>query len=366
MTYRKARPVATDDERQAVQCGVVRPGSEAERAIELSGLVYTSDCRPGIRRVPRAGGTFTYRYDDGRRVDSHTRARIEALKIPPAWSDVWICAEETGHLQATGRDSRGRKQYRYHDGWRAVRDESKYERLILFGEALPGIRAQVDRDLRRPTLDRQRVLALLVAVLDDVLIRVGNPRYARENESFGLTTLRSEHADITAGKVRLRFRGKAGHEFSATIDNPRIARAMRRVNDLPGQELFQYVDQGGDVRVVGSGDVNDYLREAAGAAITSKDFRTWGGNLTLAESLHERDGEPTATAVVAAVKEAAAVLGNTPAVCRRSYIHPALIDLYLNGGFPRAWALGARSEPQREFLGESERVFLGLLRRVAG
>lgn len=351
--------MATDE-----SCGVVRPGSEAERAIQVSGLVYTSDCRPGIRRVSRADGSFEYVSDDGKPLSAATLARIEALRIPPAWADVWICTQEAGHLQATGRDTRGRKQYRYHDDWRAVRDETKYERLVEFGEALPAIRASVDRDLRRPNPDRPRVLALLVAVLDNVLIRVGNPRYVRENDSYGLTTLRSEHADIAAGKVRLRFRGKAGKEFRATIDNPRIARAMRRVNDLPGQELFQYLDENDEVRVVGSGDVNDYLRDAAGAGISSKDFRTWGGNLTLVESLRDRRGAPTNSAVVAAVKAAAQVLGNTPAVCRRSYIHPALIELYLDGGFPDALARGARLEPRREHMSESERSFLGLLRQL--
>jgi len=332
--------------------------------VREAGLVFSADCSPGIRRAQDANGNVVYRRDGGGRVPKRDLARIEALKIPPAWSDVWICADGLGHLQATGRDARRRKQYRYHDAWRATRDATKFGRLVEFGEALPSIRSAVDRDLSRPTVDRRRVLALVVAVLDNAVVRVGNPQYARTNESFGLTTLRDEHVDVGTTKVRMRYRGKAGKEISVSIDDPRIARAVRRVRDLPGQELFQYVDDGGDIRTVGSGDVNDYLREQAKLNVTSKDFRTWGGSLALAEALHQTSGSPSERAVIEAVKAAAAILGNTPAVCRRSYIHPGLIDLYLSGGFERAWAHAKKHEPRRDHLSESERAFLGVLRRM--
>jgi DNA topoisomerase-1 len=327
--------------------------------------VLSFDCEPGIRRE-RAGEHFAYRHEDGSPVGEEDLGRIERLKIPPAWTDVWICADERGHVQATGRDARGRKQYRYHERWRVTRDETKYGRMIVFGEALSTIRAAVDRDLRRPRLDRARVLALVVAVLDETLIRVGSSEYARDNVSFGLTTLRDEHAVVSGQSVRLRFRGKAGKELEAAIDNPRIARALARTRELPGQELFQYLDEWGEPKVVESGDVNAYLRALSDADLTSKDFRTWGGSLAFALSLRAREGPPSERAVTAAVKHAAAVLGNTPAVCRRAYIHPGLVDLYLSGRFAEAWERSAAVEAAREFLRDEERAFLGVLRQIEG
>jgi len=347
-----------------IACPTPPRGSDADRAVKQAGLVFSADCSPGIRRMRDGDGNVVYRRDGGGHVLKRDLARIEALKIPPAWSDVWICADDLGHLQATGRDARGRKQYRYHDAWRSARDATKFDRLVEFGEALPGIRSAVDRDLARPAVDRRRVLALVVAVLDNAVVRVGSPRYVRSNESFGLTTLRDEHVDVGTTRVRMRYRGKAGKEISVSIDDPRIARAVRRVRDLPGQELFQYVDGRGDIRTVDSGDVNAYLREHAKMNVTSKDFRTWGGSLALAEALHRTGGPPSERAVAEAVKAAAAVLGNTPAVCRRSYIHPGLIELYLSGGFEEAWAHAEQHEPRRRHMSETERAFLGLLRHV--
>ncbi|MDO8879587.1 MAG: DNA topoisomerase IB [Coriobacteriia bacterium] len=291
--------------------------------------------------------------------------RIEGLTIPPAWEDVWICAKERGHVQATGRDARGRKQYRYHTKWRAVRDENKYERLLAFGEALPRVRQQVDVDLRRAVMDRSRALALAVALLDETLIRVGNREYAKTNKSFGLTTLRDEHVEVSATKVRLRFRGKSGMELDARVDNPRIARAVRRIRDLPGEELFQYVDETDTQQIVESGEVNTYLQEAAGDAITSKEFRTWGGSLVVATALlASEDASPSDLVVTAAVREAAAVLGNTPAVCRKAYVHPGLIELYLSEQL-EAVREAAASEPEDPYLTEDERLFLGILRETA-
>lgn len=340
-------------------------GTDSDLAARRAGLVFSSDCLPGIRRVRDARG-FKYRSDLGEPLPLDEIARVELLRIPPAWTDVWICSDPRGHLQATGRDARGRKQYRYHERWRATRDETKYERLAEFGDALSRIRRRVDADLRHPTLSRERVLALAVAVLDEALVRVGNEQYARENESFGLTTLRDEHAQIGTTTVRLRFRGKAGKELSVGIDNPRIARAMRRMRDLPGQELFQYVDDRGEQRIVESGDVNDYLQEVSGVRISSKDFRTWGGSLAAAIILQAASGKPSEKVVVTAVKEAAGLLGNTPAVCRKAYIHPGLIDLYLAGGFCAAWQEARRIEPRRPYLRNEERIFLGVLKQIAG
>lgn len=347
---------------EGASCALERVDETSLADAVAARLVISSDCEPGIRRVRRADG-FAYIADTGERLSEEQLARIEALRIPPAWAEVWICADSRGHLQATGRDARGRKQYRYHEQWRAVRDGTKFERMLAFGEALPRIRRAVDRDLRRPRLDRARVLALVVAVLDATLIRVGNSAYLRENESFGLTTLRTEHAEVGRARVRLRFRGKAGKDLDVGIDDPRIARAIGRVRELPGQELFQYLDEDGEPKVIGSGDVNEYLRELAGTEVTSKDFRTWGGSLTFTRALVTEPGKPSQRAVTAALRHAADALGNTPAVCKRSYVHPGIAELYLGGGLGRAWA-EAGSEPADEYQSEDERLFLGLVRRL--
>ena len=246
-----------------------------------------------------------------------------------------------------------------------MRDEHKFDRLVAFGEALSRIREGVDADLRRRSLDRERVLALAVAVMDETLVRVGNPHYTRENLTHGLTTLQDGHAEVSTASVRLRFRGKAGKNVVLDIDNPRIARTMRRVRDLPGQELFQYIDDEGEMRVVGSADVNAYLRELSGAEVVSKDFRTWGGSLLTAVELHRaRDAIDRDVAITRAIEQAAAALGNTPAVCKRAYVHPGIVELYRSGSFEDVWHEAAAMEPGRPYLRDDERVFLGVLRQL--
>jgi DNA topoisomerase-1 len=297
-----------------------------------AGLVYVSDAMPGICRVRRGQG-FAYRSSQGAWLrDAGEVKRIRQLAIPPAYSEVWICPLPNGHLQATGRDARGRKQYRYHPQWRAAREASKFDRLLAFGQALPRIRARVARDLRQhgegAQLTQPLLLATVVRLLDTTLARVGNDEYARGNGSFGLTTLRNPHAQVKAGALRLRFKGKSGVPHDITVEDPRLARIVRRCQQLPGQELFQYQGEDGVVHGIGSGDVNTYLSEAAGGHFTAKDFRTWHGNaLALALSCQAcRSGEPFNSKAVLA--EVASRLRNTPAVCRKSYIHPAVQQLW--------------------------------------
>jgi DNA topoisomerase-1 len=304
-------------------------------AARSAGLRYTCDTTPGLRRV-RQGKGFRYIDPDGRPVrDRETLRRINALAIPPAWTEVWICPTADGHLQATGRDARRRKQYRYHPRWRSQRDNGKYEKMLAFARALPGIRAQVARDLALPGLPRRKVLAAVVRLLETTLIRVGNDEYARQNGSFGLTTLRDRHAIIEGATVRFRFRGKSGIAHDVTIDDHRLGRIVARCQDLPGQELFQYRDDDGQARDVGSSDVNDYLREVGGEHFTAKDFRTWAGTVLAALALREFEAFDSAAAakrnIVRAVESVARRLGNTPAVCRKSYVHPAIFDAYLDG-----------------------------------
>ena len=316
------------------------PTQDPVESAEEAGLRYVTDADPGIRRR-RAGRGFTYLATNGRRLtDAAQLAWIRSLAIPPAWTDVWICASPRGHLQATGRDARGRKQYRYHPRWRAVRDEAKYGRMIAFGEALPAIRRQVDADLRRPGLPRERVVAAVVRLLEKTRLRVGNPEYARDNRSYGLTTLHDRHAEVGTTRIRFRFRGKGGKVNEVELSDVRLARIVARCQDLPGQELFAYLDEEGEVRPIGSDDVNDYLREVTGQEFTAKDFRTWSGTVLAAWALHELeavDSEAQAKRnVVRAVEEVAEWLGNTPAVSRASYVHPAVIDAYLDGDVVRA------------------------------
>jgi DNA topoisomerase-1 len=278
---------------------------------------------------------------------------IRRLAIPPAWTDVWICSSRNGHLQATGRDARGRKQYRYHPRWRAQRDEAKYDRMLAFGKALPRIRRRVARDLHRPGLPRERVLAAVVRLLERTGVRVGNEEYARDNRSFGLTTLRDRHARVGSKRIRFRFRAKGGKAGEVEVSDARLARIVGRCQDLPGQELFAYLDEAGEVRSVGSGDVNDYVREISGQDFTAKDFRTWAATVRAARALAGRGpAESDAQArsnVVRAIEEVAEWLGNTPTVARKSYVDPSVIDAYLEGD-----ALGDRP---------SEAAVLSLLRR---
>jgi DNA topoisomerase-1 len=305
---------------------------EAARA---AGLLYVTDGTPGIRRR-RAGRSFSYVMPDGEVVKQRERlSRIKALAIPPAWTDVWICPSPRGHIQATGRDAKGRKQYRYHERWREVRDESKYGRMIAFGEALPAIRERVDKDLSLPGLPLEKVVATIVRLLDSSYIRIGNVEYARDNESFGLTTMREDHVEVRGERVRFTFRGKSGKEHDIDVRDRRLAAIVRRCQDLPGQELFRYIDDQGVARRIESSDVNEYLRQTTGSEFTAKDFRTWAGTVLAARelaSLGVFSSEAEAKRnLVAAVKAVSQRLGNTQAVCRKCYVHPAVIDSYLAG-----------------------------------
>jgi DNA topoisomerase-1 len=308
---------------------------EHRAAAVRAGLRYVSDGMPGIRRR-RAGTGWAFYAPDGTRItDRATRKRLLALAIPPAWTDVWICPDPRGHIQATARDARGRKQYRYHVAYRATRDASKFRRMLEFSEVLPQIRARVERDLAARHLTRRKVLATVVRLLDKTLIRVGNDTYARRNRSFGLTTLRSRHVAVHGHTVQFAFRGKSGVQHSLTITDRRLARVIQQCQDLPGQELFRYRDERGRVQSVGSGDVNGYLREISGREITAKDFRTWAGTMLAASTLREgglpgsaRDAERK---IVHAIDAVAKRLGNTRAVCRTYYVHPAVLDAFRNG-----------------------------------
>ncbi len=314
---------------------IATPPSDPIGAARAAGLHYVTDLAPGITRK-RAGRGWSFTGVDGTTI--HDRAelrRIKALAIPPAYTDVWICVDPRGHLQATGRDAKGRKQYRYHPRWREIRDETKYGRMIAFGDALPLIRQRVDEDLTRRGLPREKLLATVVRLLETTLIRVGNDEYARTNESFGLTTLRDDHADIEGATVRFSFRGKSGKEHRIDIRDRRLASIVKRSQDLPGQDLFQYLDEVGDQHTLGSADVNAYLREITGQDFTAKDFRTWAGTVLAAHALQEFervDSEAAAKRnIVAAIERVAERLGNTPAVCRKCYVHPAVVDAYLDG-----------------------------------
>ena len=322
-----------------------RPALPAESA-RAAGLRYVSDATLGIGRRPAAQG-FRYVGAGGTALrDKATLARIRALAIPPAWSDVWICSREDGHLQATGRDARRRKQYRYHPRWREVRDESKYGRLVAFGRALPRIRRRVARDLARPGLPREKVLAALVRLLETTYIRIGNQEYARDNESFGLTTLRERQVRVNGAQLRFRFRGKSGVLHVVALNDRRIAQIVRHMQDLPGQELFQYVDEDGSTGAIESADVNAYLKSVAGEEFTSKDFRTWAGTLLCAGALRRLAPPPSAAAgrreVAQAIGAVARELRNTRAVCRKCYVHPVVIESYLEGRLQQA--LRGRSE----------------------
>jgi len=323
---------------------------DPEASAKAAGLRYVSDEPPGIRRQ-RAGRGFTYLGVDGRPIhDPEVLHRLKSLGIPPAWTEVWICPLPHGHLQATGRDAKGRKQYRYHPRWRVARDETKYGRMVAFGEALPLIRKQVEHDLALAGLPRAKVLATVLRLLETTLIRVGNEEYARVNRSFGLTTLRDRHVDIAGTTLRFHFRGKSGQEHTVETSDRRLARIVRRCQEIPGQELFQYGDDEGQRRTIDSTDVNEYLRQISGQDFTSKDFRTWNGTVLAIQALQAcGTGESAAQAkkaVVEAIKTVAAQLGNTPAICRKCYVHPAVIEAYLEGSLLRM--LQRLSEPNTD------------------
>jgi DNA topoisomerase I len=312
---------------------------------DLGGLRYVCDNGPAIRRKRARKGFFYLDAKGSRITDAAIISRIRSLAIPPAWTDVWICDSSDGHIQATGRDARGRKQYRYHSAYREMREGAKYEHLFEFAEALPAIRSTIAEHMALRGLPRLKVVATVVHLLETTLIRVGNDEYAKSNESYGLTTLRTGHVAVEGSEIRFRFVGKSGKEWSLTMRNRRVAKILRACQELPGQVLLQYLDEDKELRAVSSGDVNAYLKAITGSDITAKDFRTWAGTVLMARFLLEAGGceNVTATkrALNAAIKRVAAALGNTPAVCRKSYIHPAVCNAYLGGGLALAAAPAA-------------------------
>jgi DNA topoisomerase-1 len=337
LTSHRKRQLRTPKTAKAVSV-VLRDVLQAVDPLEAAKsarLRYVSDDSTGIRRV-RSGKGFRYTDNNGRPVTDHaTLARIQSLVIPPAWTAVWICPFAEGHLQATGHDARQRKQYRYHPRWREVRDEAKYGRMVLFGKALVRIRRHVRRDLRLPGMPKRKLLATLVDLLEKTLIRIGNEEYTRENGSFGLTTLQDRHAEIHGATIRFHFSGKSGKQRELKLTDQRLARLVKRCQDLPGHELFQYVDEEGRPQTIGSAEVNDYLREISGGEFTAKDFRTWAGTILAAVTLIKSGTFKSVRAgrrqVVDAIKIVAGRLGNTVAVCRKCYIHPAVLEAYLAG-----------------------------------
>jgi DNA topoisomerase-1 len=301
-------------------------------------LHYVDDSQPGIRRK-KVGRKFHYYDADGERITEPDEIkRLNALAVPPAYTDVWICADPCGHLQATGRDARGRKQYRYHPRWREVRDTDKYSHLAAFGKALPKLRKHLDAQISKPKLTCEKVLATVVMLLDTTLIRVGNTQYAKENKSYGLTTLRSRHVDIKGSEIRFQFRGKSGVEHQISVKDRRLARAVKRCQELPGQNLFQYLDEKGERHNISSSDVNAYLHSVTGVDFTAKDFRTWAATMMTLAALRKLEWQPESRAkshLVAVVKDVARHLGNTPAVCRNCYIHPAVLEQFSQGGLAK-------------------------------
>jgi DNA topoisomerase I len=315
---------------------------EPAEAARAASLRYVTDGKPGITRH-RSGSGFTYRDPDGTLLnDRETIKRIRSLAIPPAWKNVWICPHANGHILATGRDARGRKQYRYHPRWRQVRDETKYERMILFAHTLPRIRARVSEDLARSGLPREKVLATIVHLLQSTLIRVGNEEYARNNGSYGLTTLRNQHVQIEGSRIRFRFKGKSGKSHTIEFSDRRMARLVRSIRDLPGQDLFQYLDESGEPQPISSTDVNDYLREISEQDFTAKDFRTWMGTLLAATGLTRDEYFETASeaksAATAAIAAVADQLGNTPAISKKCYVHPSVLEAFMSREQFDLWA----------------------------
>ena len=340
---------------------VVDPSETAEEA----GLRYVSDDGPGYKRRAK-GSSFEYLDTEGKRIrDEQRLLRIKRLAIPPAWSDVWICASANGHIQTTGRDARGRKQYLYHVRWRELRDENKFERLADFAKALPKVRRRVAKDMKLPGMPREKVLATIVRLLERTFIRIGNEEYARENKSFGLTTIKDWHAKVKGAQVRFRFRGKSGRQHEVDVTDRRIAKIISKCQDLPGQDLFQYVNDNGDVQGIASQDVNDYLREISGESFTAKDFRTWGGTVLAAIALSAQEKFENQKQAKANVKTAicavAELLGNTPAICRECYIHPGVIEAYLARG-PIAGITPIHKKAERVHFRSAEVAVLKFLR----
>ena len=332
-------------------------------AAEDAGLRYVSDEQPGYTRK-KSGNDFEYFDAESKPIrDEQRLLRIKRLAIPPAWTDVWICPSPTGHIQATGRDARRRKQYLYHERWREIRDETKYDRMLSFAEKLPQIRKRVRDDLNLRGLQREKVLATIVRLLELTFIRVGNPEYARANKSFGLTTMQNRHVDVKGSRLRFRFRGKSGRVHDVDLNDRRIAKTIAKLQDLPGQELFQYVGDDGEIRDITSQDVNAYLREITGEDFTAKDFRTWAGTVLAGIALNAVGAFSTKKQAKKNVRDAisavAGVLGNTAAICRKCYVHPAIVEAYLNGK-PIAGLNGATPDVD---LRTGERAVLKFLRR---
>jgi DNA topoisomerase-1 len=340
---------------------------DAIESSKQAGLRYVTDAEPGITRK-RRGKSFRYFDPDGKQIrDKEEIGRISSLAIPPAWTDVWICRRANGHLQATGRDARGRKQSRYHARWREVRDENKYERMKLFGETLPAIRERVEKDLALSGLPREKILATIVRLLETTFIRVGNAEYAQENHSYGLTTMRNKHVDVEGSTVRFKFQGKSGKRHSIDLNDRRLAKIVKRCLDLPGYELFQYVDdEDGSLHTVDSSDVNDYLRTIGGQQFTAKDFRTWAGTVLACLALREFEAVGSESEakrnIVQAIKQVAEQLGNTPAVCRKCYVHPAVLDCYMGGELLKTLeAAGKRPAKSAHALRQEEAELIFLL-----
>jgi len=312
------------------------PATEVKQDIEAAGLHFISDSQPGIRREPGSDGGFRYFSPKGDEItDEKTLTRIKALAIPPAYEDVWISPSPSGYLQATGRDAKGRKQYRYHPHWRESREETKFEHMMSFGAALPLIRRRVEADLARPGMPREKILATIVKLLETTLIRIGNEQYAKENEHYGLTTLHDEHVDISGSTLHFHFVGKSGKEHTIDLKDKKLAGVVAHLHHEPGQEVFQYTGPDGVRHSIDSADVNAYLHEIAGSEFTAKDFRTWAGTVLASLALQEFESFGTKTQarrnVTAAIKSVSQRLGNTPAVCRKSYVHPAVFEMYLDG-----------------------------------
>jgi DNA topoisomerase-1 len=342
---------------------VRKPMSEHHEAAKAASLRYVTDTTPGISRK-RSGRGFSYRDAEGKLVkDRETLRRIRALAIPPAWKDVWICANASGHIQATGHDAKGRKQYRYHKRWHAVRDETKYGRIVDFAHALPKIRRRVRADLALPGLPRSKVLALVVRLLETTMIRIGNEEYARENGSFGLTTMQNRHLHVERGRILLKFRGKSGKSHAVNVEDPALVRHVKHVADLPGQQLFQFIDDDGQPEPVDSSDVNEYLQEIAGDDFTAKDFRTWGGTLLAAamiRALGETDAACKAS-LLEAIDKVAKQLGNTPTICRKSYIHPAVLEAFVEREAWERWNVACEKPMGHASLRAHERRLLKYL-----
>lgn len=372
-TRTAAKRVVADKRAVAAATAPADDATESRReAAKAAGLVYVSDETPGISRK-RAGKGWTFLRPDGGVIkDYWEKKRIEKIGVPPAYTQVWICPRENGHIQATGRDARGRKQYRYHPKWTEARDETKYEKMVAFGRLLPALRRRVADDMRRKGLPREKVLATIVALLDKTLIRIGNEDYARENKSFGLTTLRNRHLDVEGSTLRFEFKGKSGKSWSLSLRDRRVARIVRSIQDLPGQQLFQYLDADGARQPVDSADVNDYLREATGEDVTAKDFRTWAGTVLAAMALSEFEAVDSAARakknVKAAIESVAKKLGNTPTICRKCYVHPRVVSSYLDGQLLEEIKADAEAELSEDghALKREEAALLGLLSRRIG